>query len=205
MIYTIGHSTLPVEDFIDQISNIKIIVDIRSHPTSKWPQWRKEEMEGWLHRAGKQYVWEPSLGGWNASHGQDNALIAKMLAVDVDVPVYARGKFPKQRIGVDRDMPSAPTHPLWYNQGLYDYSWFTTIPEFRFGVEQLVAISQHNDVVIVCAEARWWKCHRSMVADYLYYHKIEANHIMGNKISPHSKAISNRIERYDPRIIETWS
>jgi hypothetical protein len=104
MIYSIGHSTLSIEDFLDVITCVDTVIDIRSHPTSKWSQFWKSEMEEWLPERGKRYEWEPRLGGWDVRHAP---LLGEMAKVEIDLSPYLKGKFPKQRIGKDRQHDSS--------------------------------------------------------------------------------------------------
>ena len=63
---TVGHGTLPEEDFAALVSDagIGVVVDVRSFPASRrHPQFRREAMERWLPDAGVAYQWEPRLGG----------------------------------------------------------------------------------------------------------------------------------------------
>jgi uncharacterized protein (DUF488 family) len=39
--------------------------------------------------------------------------------------------------------------------------------EFRRGVEELLEVAAHERTAMMCAEALWWRCHRSLIADYL--------------------------------------
>ena len=42
---------------------------------------------------------------------------------------------------------------------------------------------------IMCAEAVWWRCHRSLIADYLKARGMEVLHVLGaNKVEPHPYA-----------------
>lgn len=207
MIYTIGHSTLNKEDFIDLVKHhLDVVIDIRSHPTSRWEQFRKENLEEWLPEAGIKYEWEPRLGGWT----EDHMLLANMyLEFDVDIAAYSKGKFPKQRIGKDKEgikMPSkeeAKENPSWYNQGLWDYQWFMTLIEFQDGVNELIERGKSENIGIMCCEVLWWKCHRSMVSDYLAFHGIESVHLQP-KLTNHSKVLSNRLDRYHRKVKEAW-
>jgi uncharacterized protein (DUF488 family) len=63
---TVGHGTLPADDFAALVSDagIEVVVDVRSFPASRrHPQFGREAMEGWLPDAGVAYRWEPRLGG----------------------------------------------------------------------------------------------------------------------------------------------
>lgn len=52
----------------------------------------------WMPEHGKRYEWWPGLGGWDVRHGQDENLRKEMNEFGVDLAVYSKGLFPKQRI-----------------------------------------------------------------------------------------------------------
>lgn len=65
-IYTMGHSTYTIEEFLFLMKkyNIEIVVDVRSYPGSKYvPQFNKENMQDWLYDAGIEYMHLAELGG----------------------------------------------------------------------------------------------------------------------------------------------
>jgi len=67
IIYTIGHSTRKLEEFIDVLKNCKIdiLVDVRKFPTSKkFPWFNKEILERELEKVGIRYFHYPELGGF---------------------------------------------------------------------------------------------------------------------------------------------
>jgi uncharacterized protein (DUF488 family) len=39
--------------------------------------------------------------------------------------------------------------------------------EFKNGVRELLELAAKKRVAVMCAEAVWWRCHRSLIADYL--------------------------------------
>lgn len=202
MIFTIGHSNVDEMAFlaVAERGHVETVVDVRSHPGSnRCPQFNQEIMKGWLAKAGLGYAWEPRLGGWTKEymkHAED------MAQVGVNVASYSHGAFPKHRIGVAR--PEVPKdRPSWTNQGLYDYSWFTSLDSFHDAIADLIIRSQTEVIAIMCAEALWWKCHRSMVADVLTWRGEEVIHLQP-KLTSHRAALGNRIERYDPRIVARW-
>ena len=66
IIYTIGHSTRSLAEFLDMLQSfdIKILADIRSLPGSrKFPQFDKENLKISLEEAGIQYIHLADLGG----------------------------------------------------------------------------------------------------------------------------------------------
>lgn len=65
-IYTIGHSTRTIEEFIEllNLSDIKQLVDIRTIPKSRHnPQYGNENLEKSLSAAGIRYIYLKELGG----------------------------------------------------------------------------------------------------------------------------------------------
>lgn len=198
MIYTVGHSTMQKQEFLHLVSRIDEIWDIRSHPGSRWEQFRKEEMEQWLPDHGIDYLWVPQLGGWRSDH---EPLAERFKEYHVDIPAYVKGKFPKQRISKEI---SGQEEPYWYNQGLWDFQFFMTLDEFFRGVDDLVRESRRKNIGIMCCECLWWKCHRSMVADYLVHIGYDAVHLQP-KYTLHSDCIGNRLERYHPHVLGIWN
>ena len=78
-LYTIGHSTRPVEELITalQAHKIKTLVDIRAFPMSRrLPQFNRETLEESLRAAGIRYVWMKSLGGYRKKTLNDSPNIA---------------------------------------------------------------------------------------------------------------------------------
>lgn len=65
-IWTIGHSTHPLKEFISMLQSfgIHMLVDIRSYPGSRrYPQFNKEELEFVLPENNIQYFHFKNLGG----------------------------------------------------------------------------------------------------------------------------------------------
>jgi len=65
-IWTIGHSTRPIEDFIALLhaNEIATVADVRRFPGSRWqPQYNERSLRESLAREGIDYVWIPALGG----------------------------------------------------------------------------------------------------------------------------------------------
>lgn len=67
VLWTIGHSNRSVEKFSKLLEeqDVRILVDIRSFPTSKVEHFKREKMERWLPEHGVEYVWlGKELGGY---------------------------------------------------------------------------------------------------------------------------------------------
>jgi len=65
-IWTIGHSTRPIEEFLGLLAEfrIEVIADVRSYPGSRrYPQYGREALTATLAAHTIGYNWLPSLGG----------------------------------------------------------------------------------------------------------------------------------------------
>jgi uncharacterized protein (DUF488 family) len=65
-LWTIGHSTLTIEEFIDRLRSfeIQLLADVRSFPGSRrYPQFNRENLNASLAEAKIEYQHFPELGG----------------------------------------------------------------------------------------------------------------------------------------------
>ena len=69
-IYTIGHSNRSIDEFIQLLKQyeIKCIVDVRRFPTSKFEEYKKENLEAILNRNGIKYFHLANLGGFRGGY-----------------------------------------------------------------------------------------------------------------------------------------
>lgn len=66
----------------------------------------------------------------------------------------------------------------WRNESFRGYADYMETEEFQAGVARLLELAGQQRVAIMCSEAVWWRCHRSMISDYLKVKGIEVIHIM---------------------------
>jgi len=50
--------------------------------------------------------------------------------------------------------------------------------EFKKGIEELLELSEEKRTAIMCAEALWWRCHRSLIGDFLKANGVEVIHLL---------------------------
>lgn len=73
----------------------------------------------------------------------------------------------ERRLG-GRRAPRADSHnTAWKNASFRAYADHMESEEFRRGVEELLEVAANARTAVMCAEAVWWRCHRSLIADYL--------------------------------------
>jgi uncharacterized protein (DUF488 family) len=72
---------------------------------------------------------------------------------------------------------------VWRNPSFRGYADYMETQPFRDGVDRLLEIARAGRTAIMCSEAVWWRCHRSMIADYLKAMGVQVFHILGTKTS----------------------
>ena len=143
-VWTIGHSTHPIEKFIAMLRSfdIKVLADIRSLPGSnKYPQFNQDALSNSLQKAGIRYIHIPALGGRR------------------------------------RPKPNSE-NTAWRSKAFMGYADYMETDEFKQGIASLEAIAIKERLVYMCAEVLWWRCHRSLVSDYLKVNGWKVMHIM---------------------------
>jgi uncharacterized protein (DUF488 family) len=136
-IYTIGHSTLPLDAFVAVLRDVGALTlaDIRTVPRSHTnPQYNLDSLPASLAVEGIEYVHLARLGG-----------------------LRGRAVLPQ----------SSSPNTAWRNSSFRNYADYALTPDFRLGLAELEALAVGRAVAIMCAEAVWWRCHRRIVADYL--------------------------------------
>jgi uncharacterized protein (DUF488 family) len=177
LIYTVGHSTRTLDDFITILHahGIGTLVDIRSYPVSRRMPWFQgprqldflsnnespgvEPLEVTLPRAGIDYRWMRALGGRRKKLREDS---------------------PNQAL----------RSPAFRN-----YADYMLTAEFQQAINELLAIVGQTPTCIMCAEAQvYYHCHRMLVSDYLTALGHTVLHIAGTgPAKPHRLTPEARI------------
>lgn len=159
-IWTIGHSTRPISDFIQllKINHVDAVADVRRFPSSRaYPQYNEAVLRQSLERDGIAYAWLPSLGGRRKS------------------------------------LPDSP-NDAWRNEAFRGYADHIATEEFAAGLFELLMIATGTSTAIMCSEAVWWRCHRSLIADVLRAIGFDVLHILdGAKTAAHPYTSPARI------------
>ncbi len=73
----------------------------------------------------------------------------------------------------------------WRNASFRGYADYMQTPAFRRAIDELLTFDA--PIAVMCAEAVWWRCHRSLIADYLTAMGIVVQHIgSGGNTTPHT-------------------
>lgn len=74
----------------------------------------------------------------------------------------------------------------WANASFRAYADYMETEAFDAGVRELLQLARTDRTAIMCAEALWWRCHRSLISDYLKSTGVEVIHILAKgKTEPH--------------------
>lgn len=83
-------------------------------------------------------------------------------------------------------LASASTNTAWRNTSFRGYADYMETHEFRSALSRLVDAARERRTAVLCSEAVWWRCHRSMIADALKVTGVEVRHILGeSKVVAH--------------------
>ena len=133
MIWTIGHSTRTIDEFINMLQSFQIraLADVRNYPGSKrYPHFNKEALEISLANNDIKYVHIKNLGG--------------------------------------RRKPRPDSiNTVWRNEAFRGYADYMETDDFKDGARQLQMLADKCPTAFMCSEAVWWRCHRSLISDYL--------------------------------------
>jgi uncharacterized protein (DUF488 family) len=93
----------------------------------------------------------------------------------------------------------------WENRSFHNYADYAMGPEFRAGLEELIALGADRRCAIMCAESVWWRCHRRIITDYLLARGLDVFHIVSGdvpepaKMTPEAVAVDAHLEYPGPQ------
>ena len=104
-------------------------------------------------------------------------------ALAATMDTHAIGYHWLQALGGRRRVSPDSPNTAWRNASFRGYADYMSSAEFEHGLTQLLTVASKARTAIMCAEAVWWRCHRSMIADALSVRGIEVMHILDAKHS----------------------
>jgi uncharacterized protein (DUF488 family) len=66
----------------------------------------------------------------------------------------------------------------WQSESFRNYADHTMTEQFRDGMKRLLELAGDGNLVIMCAEQLYWRCHRRIVSDYLKAKGHTVTHII---------------------------
>lgn len=90
------------------------------------------------------------------------------------------------KLGGRRRKQADSVNTGWRNVSFRNYADHLASAEFAEGLATFLEWATHQRTTLMCAEAVWWRCHRSIIADVLKLRGIEVIHIFdANHSAPH--------------------
>jgi uncharacterized protein (DUF488 family) len=82
----------------------------------------------------------------------------------------------------------------WKNASFRAYADHMESEEFKQGISELLEVTRTKQTAIMCAEALWWRCHRSIIAEFLKANGLGVTHIVdARKTENHPYTAAARI------------
>lgn len=70
----------------------------------------------------------------------------------------------------------------WRNEAFRGYADYMETELFKNGIKRLFDLAENSGpTALMCAEAVWWSCHRSLISDFLKVRGVEVIHILDEK------------------------
>jgi uncharacterized protein (DUF488 family) len=82
------------------------------------------------------------------------------------------------QLGGRRRPSPTSKNTAWKNSSFRAYADHMESKEFQKGIVDLLKVAREKRTAVMCAEALWWRCHRSLIADFLKVKGIEVIHIL---------------------------
>lgn len=146
-VFTIGHSSHPIENFIALLTahGIEALADVRSFPGSRrHPQFNQAALRQALNDAGIAYHHMVTLGGKRESPPSSESTSGKPFA---------------------------------------SYIQYSKTEQFQSSLKTLEDLTSDCLVAVMCAEAHWMHCHRSIIAAEMTWHGFTVTHIMPDELA----------------------
>ena len=72
---------------------------------------------------------------------------------------------PMPELGGRRPARADSPNLAWRNASFRGYADYMQTPDYRAARERLAELARAKRVAVMCAEAMWWQCHRSLISD----------------------------------------
>ncbi|MDD5341099.1 MAG: DUF488 domain-containing protein [Patescibacteria group bacterium] len=152
-VFTIGHSTHPMKEFIDILKAYKIseLIDVRRFPGSAYnPQFNQYILKRTLKKNEIKYLWlGQELGGYRA----------------------------KKELAKVKNKQGACWRSSWFR----NYAIYMQTKGFQNGFKKLLKEVKGGNAAIMCAELLYWNCHRMLLSDKLKSLGYKVIHIQNQK------------------------
>jgi uncharacterized protein (DUF488 family) len=99
-------------------------------------------------------------------------------ALEVSLPENNIKYIHLRDLGGRRKMKPDSINTGWRLAAFRGYADYMETRSFKEAIQELESFGNKERIAYMCAEALWWRCHRSLVSDYLKLHGWTVIHII---------------------------
>ena len=125
------------------------------HSTHPW-----ETFLGILQRAGIEAVVDVRLLAGSRRHPQFNGDVMETALQDARIDYV-----PMRDLGGRRRPRPDTRNTAWRHPAFRGYADYMETPAYAQARARLAALAMERRTTVMCAEAVWWQCHRSLISD----------------------------------------
>lgn len=87
------------------------------------------------------------------------------------------------KLGGRRKVQEDSKNTAWRDPAFRGFADYMDTEDFREGMEELKELALQKRVAYMCSEAVWWRCHRSLISDFLKAEGWKVWHIMNTDVA----------------------
>jgi len=99
-------------------------------------------------------------------------------ALEISLPANGIKYRHLKDLGGRRSAKADSINTEWRSAAFRGFADYMQTDNFKNGIEELEEIAVTKRTTYVCSEAVWWRCHRSLVSDFLKLKGWNVSHIM---------------------------
>jgi uncharacterized protein (DUF488 family) len=126
-------------------------------------------------------------GSRRLPHFNEEPLRHSLTEIDIEYHAF-------RDLGGRRQARADSHNTAWRSPSFRGYADYMETKDFDMAMNRLIDLANRKRTAIMCAEALWWRCHRSLTADWLKAHGWIVTHIVGpGKLDEHPYTSAARI------------
>lgn len=99
-------------------------------------------------------------------------------ALEISIPMNGIEYVHIADLGGRRKATHESKNIAWRHPAFRNYADYMKTDSFQKGIATLIKLASEKRTAYMCSEAVWWRCHRSMISDYLKVRGWKVMHIM---------------------------
>lgn len=121
------------------------------------------------------------------------------------LPTAGIAYLPVPALGGRRTPRPHTVNLAWRNASFRGYADYMESEEYQAATSRLATLAQVQPTAVMCAEALWWQCHRSLIADDFKARGWEVIHLLApgrSEVHPYTSAARIVAGRLDYTVVD---